>query len=171
MPTAIPVPVEFRLPEGWTSAPPDEVGAPGVAFVAIHPPADNGFTANITISGGYQASDSTLETVANESVQRLDETSQRVTVAERTEVGSPEAPGLTQLLQVRAVVDGSTRDLIQSQVYLSLIDVNAPQQRFVLQVVLTSTSEQFGDVLNDFQQFVSTVRPKNNDVDTDIQGE
>ncbi|MCX5129755.1 hypothetical protein OOK25_39665, partial [Streptomyces sp. NBC_00347] len=55
MPTTLPVPIEFRLPEGWQPAPPDEVGAPGVAFVALHPQPDSGFTANITIDGEYLA--------------------------------------------------------------------------------------------------------------------
>ncbi|MBA2944928.1 hypothetical protein [Streptomyces himalayensis] len=51
MATTLPVKVEFSLPEGWQSAPPDEVGAPGVAFVALHPDSRDGFTANITIAG------------------------------------------------------------------------------------------------------------------------
>lgn len=171
MPTTIPIPVEFRLPEGWISAPPEEVGAPGVAFVAIHPPADNGFTANIAINGDYQSADTTLEEIADGSIQRLEQTSQHVNVAERTQVGSPEAPGLTQLLQLRTTLDGVSRELIQSQVYLSLVDVNDPQQRFALQIALTSTVAQFRSVLDDFQQFVATVRPKNNEPNTDENGE
>lgn len=163
MATTIPVPVEFELPDGWTPAPPDEVGAPGAAFVALRPPAENGFTANITISGDYPAAEATLEVIADESVQRLEQSSEQVTVTNRTEVGTAEAPGLTQLVRMRPIVEGSALDLVQSQVYISLLDVDNPQQRFVLQLVLTATPGQLDGVIDDFQQFVSTVRPKNAD--------
>ncbi|WP_409469332.1 hypothetical protein [Streptomyces sp. HC307] len=42
MPTALPVPIQFELPEGWRPAPPDEAGAPRAAFVARHPHPDAG---------------------------------------------------------------------------------------------------------------------------------
>jgi hypothetical protein len=35
--TQLPVRIEFRLPDGWQAAPPDEVGTPGAAFVAQIP--------------------------------------------------------------------------------------------------------------------------------------
>lgn len=159
MATSIPVPVEFQLPDGWTAAPPDEAGAPGAAFVALHPHPDDGFTANIVISGDYRTDDAPLETVADESVQRLEEGCEYVSIAQRTEVGSAEAPGLTQVLRMRVVADGRTRDLVQSQVYLSLQDVYDPQQRYVLQVTLTVTTAQFDNVIGDFQRFIATVRP------------
>ena len=37
MVSELPVRIEFSLPEGWQATPPDEAGAPGVAFVALHP--------------------------------------------------------------------------------------------------------------------------------------
>lgn len=37
MPAELPVPIEFRLPEGWLPAKPNEVDAEGVAFAAVHP--------------------------------------------------------------------------------------------------------------------------------------
>ncbi|MFI5617659.1 hypothetical protein [Streptomyces sp. NPDC051567] len=88
MPTTLPLPIEFRLPEGWFPAPPDEVGAPGVAFVALHPRPDAGFTANITIAGEYRPDGATLENIADASVERLREATGSVVVAHRREIGS-----------------------------------------------------------------------------------
>ncbi|MQA11885.1 MAG: hypothetical protein GEU98_25750, partial [Pseudonocardiaceae bacterium] len=67
MATTIPIPVNFRLPDGWQAAAPDEVGAPGAAFVALHPASRTDFTANITISGEYRPDEAALTDIADES--------------------------------------------------------------------------------------------------------
>ncbi|MET9516583.1 hypothetical protein [Streptomyces sp. NPDC002994] len=159
MPTTLPVPIEFELPEGWSAAPPDEVGAPGAAFVALHPQPDAGFTANITIDGEYRPDAATLPEIAHESVERLRQAGTSVKVTGGREIGSADAPGLTQTLAVAAVVGGVPRDLVQSQVYLSMLDVADPRKRAVIRLVLTATASQHPDVLDDFQDFVRTVRP------------
>ncbi|WP_405950958.1 hypothetical protein OG588_36555 [Streptomyces prunicolor] len=46
--------------------------------------------------------------------------------AHRREVGSADAPTLTQRLPFTSVIDGTRRDLVQSQVYLSLSDIEDP---------------------------------------------
>jgi hypothetical protein len=149
--TTLPAPIEFRLPEGWRPAPPDEVGAPGAAFVGLHPDPDNGFTANITVDGeGYPEPASLPE---------LRETGADVSLADRSEVGSADAPGLTQTLSVRAAVNGAPRDLVQSQVYLSMVDTQDHGRGVVIRLVLTASAEQYAAVLPDFQYFVWTVRP------------
>ncbi|PVE04187.1 hypothetical protein [Streptomyces scopuliridis] len=159
MPTTLPVPIEFELPEGWRAAPPDEVGAPGAAFVALHPRPDAGFTANITIDGEYRPDAATLPEIAQESVERLSQATTSVVVAGRREVGSADAPGFTQTLAVSAVVGGVPQDLVQSQVYLSMLDVADPRKRAVIRLVLTATASQHPSVVEDFQDFVRTVRP------------
>ncbi|MFI9585445.1 hypothetical protein ACIHCQ_27115 [Streptomyces sp. NPDC052236] len=159
MPTTLPVPIEFRLPEGWRAASPDEVGAPGVAFIALHPQPDAGFTANITIDGEYRPDAATLDELADESVQRLREIAESVVVTSRREIGSAAAPGLTQRLTFSAVAGGVRRDLIQSHVYLSMLDVEDPHKRAVIRMVLTATATQHDSVLGDFQNFLRTVRP------------
>ncbi|WP_326610702.1 hypothetical protein OIE62_26290 [Streptomyces scopuliridis] len=159
MPTTLPVPIEFELPEGWRAAPPDEVGAPGAAFVALHPRPDAGFTANITIDGEYRPDAATLPEIAQESVERLSQATASVVVAGRREVGSADAPGFTQTLAVSAVVGGVPQDLVQSQVYLSMLDVADPRKRAVIRLVLTATASQHPSVVEDFQDFVRTVRP------------
>ena len=159
MATTLPAPIEFRLPEGWRPAPPDEVGAPGAAFVGLHPDPDNGFTANITVDGEGYTEAASLPELADASIRTLRETGAEVSLADRSEVGSGDAPGLTQTLSVRAVVNGAPRDLVQSQVYLSMVDTEDRGRGVVIRLVLTASAEQFAAVLPDFQYFVWTVRP------------
>ncbi|MEU3449678.1 hypothetical protein AB0H29_21050 [Streptomyces thermolilacinus] len=159
MATVLPVPIEFRLPEGWQPAPPDEVGAPGVAFIALHPQPDAGFTANITIDGEFRTDSATLTEIADESVQRLLEVDESLVVVSRRDAGSHSAPALTQTLSLSAVVSGAHRHLVQTHVYLSMLDVKNPGKRAVVRLVLTATAAQHDGVLADFQEFVRSVRP------------
>lgn len=159
MPTFLPVPIQFELPESWRTELPDAVGAPGAAFVARHPQPAADFTANITIDGGYRPDEATLSEIAHESVERLRRTVTSVEVLERREFGSAEAPGFSQTLAVSAVVDGVPRGLVQSQVYLSMQDVVERRKRAVIRLVLTATATQFPYVIGDFQDFLRTVRP------------
>jgi hypothetical protein len=178
MATTLPVKVEFSLPEGWQSAPPDEVGAPGVAFVALHLDSRDGFTANITIAGKLRdkgdlatdegdlatyAGDSAtyagdLVTIADESVQRLSEAA-TVRVAKRTHVGTLEAPGFTQTLRISTTLRGWPLDLVQSQVYLVMQDVHDPAKRAVIELALTARPSQLDAVADDFKEFVRSFRP------------
>ncbi|MFF7069372.1 hypothetical protein OIE43_15080 [Streptomyces pseudovenezuelae] len=160
MATTLPVPIEFELPEGWRAAPPDEVGAPGAAFIALHPQPDAGFTANITIDGEYRPDPAPLPEIADGSVARLRETGATVLLTDRRETGSAEAPGLFQKLAVTTTEGGMLRDLVQTQVYLSLLDIAEPQSRVVIRLVLTSTAGQHPMVLGDFEEFVRTVRAR-----------
>lgn len=87
MPITLPVPNEFRLPEGWLpAAPPDGADVPDVAFAAVHPHTDAGFTANITVNE-----------LAEESAQHLREAAGPVVMVHRREVGSVNVPALTSL--------------------------------------------------------------------------
>lgn len=159
MATQLPVRIEFSLPEGWTAAPPDEVGAPGVAFVALHPRSIAGFTANITIAGQVRDPELTMTALADESVRRLEANTGPVHVRMREEVGTDIAPGITQTLDILATVDGQALSLVQTQVLVSMRDVHDPDRRVVLELVLTCTPEQLDDVLGDFRRFVRGVRP------------
>lgn len=160
MATTLPVPIEFQLPAGWQAAPPDEVGAPGAAFVALHPDSrDNSFTANITISGQYREDQAPLNELADGSVGRLRRALGSVEVANRTEVGTAESPGLTQVLNLSTVIKGQQRDLVQCQVYVSMLDVADSSKRAIIELALTSTPNQLQTVVGDFQEFVKTVRP------------
>ncbi|MEU3722020.1 hypothetical protein [Streptomyces sp. NPDC031705] len=162
MPATLPVPIEFRLPQGWQAAPPDEVGAPDVAFVALRPQPDapdGGFTANITVDGEFLADGVTLEELADASVARVESGAEAVRLAGRREIGSPQAPGLTQRLDVTAFTGGALRELVQLQVYMTIQDIADPHKRAVIRLVLTATAAQHDGVLGDFQEFLRTVRP------------
>lgn len=159
MPTPLPMPIEFRLPEGWLPARPERFDAANVAFAAVHPQPDAGFAANITIDGEVPTDAATLPDLADESVERLGEFAESVMLAHRREVGTADVPALTQRLTFSAVVDGARRDLVQSQVYLSLSDVGNPHKRAVIRLTLTASEAQHDVVLVDFQEFVRTVRP------------
>ena len=161
MATTLPVPIEFELPQGWVAAPPDEIGAPDAAFVALHPDERrSGFTANITVGGGYRMDRATLADIADESVETLAATTTTATLERRNEFGDPGAPGLTQLVRIRDQVAGTERALAQCQVYLSMSDVDDERKRVVLRLALTATEEQLDEVLDDFQRFVASVRPE-----------
>ncbi|QKW09518.1 hypothetical protein HUT18_27125 [Streptomyces sp. NA04227] len=159
MATTLPVPIKFALPEGWRAAPPDEVNAPGAAFVAGHLPPDAGFTSNITIDGEFRPDSATLPEIADESVKRLRQAVTSIAVAGRREADSVDVPGLTQTLTFSAMVGGVSRELVQSQVYLSMLDAADPRKRAVIRLALTCTASQYPTVLADFQDFVRTVRP------------
>lgn len=157
MPTSLPVPIEFRLPDGWLPARP-EGSDPGVAFAAVHPERDAGFAASITIEGGFPPDVLTLAELAAESVEHLGGAAESVTVADRREFGSADAPGLTQRLAFSAVAGDLRHDLVQSQVYLPLVDIEEPRRRAVIRLALTATAAQYSSVVGDFQEFLRTVR-------------
>lgn len=159
MTTTLPVPIAFELPDGWRATPPDGVGATGAAFVALHPHPDAGFTANITIDGEFRLDAATIPEIADESVENLRRSAASVDIAERREVGSEDAPGLTQTLAVSVVAGGTLRNLVQSQVYLAMLDFTDPSKRAVIRLILTVTSTQHSAVIEDFRDFVRTVRP------------
>ncbi|RSM79358.1 hypothetical protein DMH04_31905 [Kibdelosporangium aridum] len=158
MATTIPVPIEFSLPDGWRAAPPDEVGSPNVAFVALKPPAVNGFTSNITISGEIRP-DVPLDQIADEALARLRNQVVQMKVGNRGQHGSPENPGLTQAVRVLIQAGGRQMDVAQLQVFIGMQDVRDPDRQAVLHIVLSADSDEFERVITDFQQFLTTVRP------------
>ncbi|MFE0739136.1 hypothetical protein [Streptomyces sp. NPDC058855] len=129
-----------------------------MSFAAVLPDTDTEFAPSITVSGEMSPDAATLADLANKSVERLHEVAESVVVALRREVGSIDAPVLAQRLVFSAVIDGIHRDLVQSQVYLSLPDVRDPHNRAAIQLVLTATAAQHHSVLGDFQEFVRTIR-------------
>lgn len=159
MATALPIPIEFRMPDDWRPAAPDEAGA---AFVALIPDGSGpgAFTANVTIDGEIPPISATLTTLADRSVEIMRELATEVTVLDRADVGSATAAALTQTIRLTAEVDGADRELVQAQVYLSMQDTHDPTKRAVIRLMLTATAAQARAVMPDFQWFVSTVRPE-----------
>ncbi|MFD7920305.1 hypothetical protein ACFV3R_13895 [Streptomyces sp. NPDC059740] len=160
MATTLPLKIEFSLPEGWQPAPPDEVGAPGVAFIALHPASQDTFTANITIAGKDHEGDVDLMALAHESVQRLREGA-AVSVARQAQGGTPEIPALTQTLRVSTTLRKRPTELIQNQVYLLMRDARDPSRKAVIELALTAKQSQLEQVAEDFEEFVRSIRPAN----------
>jgi hypothetical protein len=160
MVTELPLRIEFSLPDGWQAAPPDEIGASGAAFAALRPASTDGgtggFTTNLTIAGEIRDPALPMATIADESVRRLEGIAGSVRVRDRTDFGSGEAPGMTQVLDIEM---GQGKRLVQCQIFLPVDDVHVPGRRAVLELVLTCTLEQLADVLSDFKRFVGTIRP------------
>jgi hypothetical protein len=166
MPGTLPVPLEIQLPQGWQSAPPDEVGAPHAAFVALHIPSQGqGFTPNITVTGRTLEGSASLHRLAEESVQRLRESVGSVAIAKRTEVGTSaapglvEAPGIVQNLRIQATVNGQPMELGQSQFILLLQNEQQRGELVEIEVALTAKTTQLDGVLEDFQTFLAALRP------------
>ncbi|MYT73157.1 MULTISPECIES: hypothetical protein [unclassified Streptomyces] len=166
MPGTLPVPLTCEIPEGWEAAPPEEVGAPQAAFVALHSASrGSGFMPNITVTGTVREDGASLHRVADESVQRLQETVGPVTLVKRTDVGTHfkpsliDAPGVVQNLRIAANVNGQPEQLAQSQLILLLEDPDQPRRLAEIEIALTARFDQLQDVLDDFQEFLRTVRP------------
>lgn len=95
--------------------------------------------------------------------ETLSASTRDLSVTERTEVGTPEAPGQSQSLTFTTDINGVERRLVQFQVYLSMIDTEQPHERAVIELVLTATPDQINRVIGDFQDFVRSVRPPENE--------
>ncbi|MFR9674172.1 hypothetical protein [Streptomyces sp. TR02-1] len=161
----LPVPLTCELPPGWKAAPPDEVGAPHAALVALHLASrGQGFMPNITLTGRVRTDGASLGRIGDESIERLRESVGPVRVVKRTEVGTSEAPGLVdrpglvQNVRIDATVNEQRMELAQSQFLLVLEDEHQPGKRAEVEIALTARSEQLHDLLEDFQSFLRTVR-------------
>lgn len=156
----LPVPLHGRLPNTWRLLRPERTRADGVALVAVHPGSvRHGFAANITVSERMRTDDATLVDIADESLGELAREAQRVSLTRRTEFGSAAVPGLSQTVRLRHDKDGAVQQLSQCQVYLSMRDSVDEKRRAVIQLVLTATVDQLDDVLDDFRELVTSLRP------------
>ncbi|NKQ56469.1 DUF1795 domain-containing protein [Amycolatopsis sp. K13G38] len=160
MVATIPVPIQFSLPEGWRSVPPDRVDAGEAAFVALRPPGVKGFTPNITIAGKLHDAAEPLAKLADEAVERLRRGAPDAEIGKRKESGSEANPGLTQTVRMTLLLNNQPEHLVQLQVFLGMRDTRDPSRNAVLEIVLSALAEQFQDVVGDFQQFVSSIKPE-----------
>lgn len=154
MPSELPIPIQFELPEQWQAAEPDAVGAPDAAYVALRPEPTGDFVANITVSGELDGGGRPLSAIADESLQRLQEREPDALVLQRTEFGSAQAPGLTQVAALTTDVQGTRRELLQVHVFLSV-----PDRQAVIELVLTSPPGELDELLGDFQALIASVEP------------
>lgn len=161
MATVMPVSLHFQLPDGWVAGDPDEAGAPGAAFIAGHLGSVEGtFPANIVIQGELRPDAASLEKIANEPIKQTqqDDAFTAAQVVERREIRASRTPGLVQIMKVVIDRGGTAQPLIQTQVFLSMRELDDPTKRAVVTIQLTATPSQFSTVIDDFEAFLRTVR-------------
>jgi hypothetical protein len=150
----IPVPLAFKIPDGWQPVEPTSFGLPETTFVAMHPGSANGFTANITLVEQDRTDGATLAQLADESVHKLKSRATDIAIQQRAEVGSPELPGFTQILRLST----ASTELVQCQFFMSFADKNNADRRIIVEIALTATPTQLPKVVGDFEKFLTTVR-------------
>ncbi|MDI2027462.1 hypothetical protein QFW96_02515 [Saccharopolyspora sp. TS4A08] len=132
--------------------------------MAVHPATHrSGFTTNITIDGDVHTDAVSLTELADGSIDRLRDSARSVSMSQRTEFGSEEVPGLTQVLRVVTEVAGTATELVQCQVYLAMSDIEDRHARAIIRLVLTAAEEDFSAVTPDFQRFVASVQPESSE--------
>lgn len=148
----IDVPVGFTVPAGWTSVDPATSGAPGAAFVLLADGDWDGFTPNVTVGVTRRSDDVTIEAAAEEAVRRLTVAGFQVSVVDNQAVGNDRAPGVAQVLGLRA----ADLRLVQSQVHLTIPLGDAPDDRLVVELACTCRPDQAARVVPDFQELVAS---------------
>lgn len=141
------LPLAFDIPEGWTAVEPGDSGA---VFVAVHPAPGEDFTPNITVSVQQRPDSASIVDIADEAVERLGRALAGLDVVSRREIGTEDAPGVTQLLRLRT---GEGTELMQTQVHLT---VPGPE-RVVLELACTASPEAARRLSGSFQRFVGSV--------------
>lgn len=154
----MPIPLNCRLPAGWVSVPPGELGSQA-AFVAVHPPTRARFTANMTADGEVRQDDADLRAVADEVFEPIRRNAESATISAEIDTGSTGAPGLTRMIEVCFDVDGQPLDVVQCQVFVTAPDVHDPHRRAILRFAFTATPEQVRILASDFEEFVDSMEP------------
>src|SRR3954468_23960810 len=99
MPTTLPVPISFRLPnELWSPADPDALGVTNAAFLAVRDEGEGDYAPTITISGGLRTDAASMDDIGDEAVSVFAQQAAEVELVTRQGYGSPEAPGLLQVV-------------------------------------------------------------------------
>lgn len=155
----LPVPIEFTLPDGWRSVPPERAGAPDVEFLAVHPGSSAGFTATIAVTGRVREDGAGLDELADESARRLAEHAVAVKIGRRERSGDGTTGSLTQALGLRVRTGAELTDLAQLRTFLTVPERTGSGRLLVVDAVLTATPVQLTELIADFQEFVGGIRP------------
>ncbi|OXM72492.1 MULTISPECIES: hypothetical protein [Amycolatopsis] len=150
--TSMPFPVGFAVPPGWRPPEPAETGSPLGTVACVRSEPD----AVIAAGGGFRPGDASLAEIAGESVRDLRESGATVDVLQHTAVGTAGAPGLAQVLLVRAP---AAAEVVHCQAFLALHDTEDHGKRAVLRFVMATTSAAAPELAEDFRQFLGSIRP------------
>jgi len=155
----LPLPIRFELPgPDWQPVQPESAGVQNAAFLAVRAPLGSTYRPTITISGDWRTDDASLESIADESVVKVQQEAGQARLEERKTMGSEHAPAVTQLISTVATIEGETYDLRQVQVVAGYVDVNDPSRRVVVLYTLSCTADQVAVAGREFQDFMATVR-------------
>ncbi|MFF5987023.1 hypothetical protein [Prauserella flavalba] len=143
----MPFPLEFRIPDGWRAPSAREAEVPDGVVSAVHPES----AATITAAGELRADETGLPELADEAVAELRRSGASVEVLNRTEVGTPDSPGLAQILLVGP-------ETVRCQAFLAMVDIGDGNTRAVLRIVLTTPKDHVEALVGDFQRFLGTIR-------------
>jgi hypothetical protein len=159
--SALPVPIAFELPQNWRPAEPEQVGAPEAAYIALRPEpvTVTDFVANITVAGERLNGDRSLVEYVDESLRRLRQTAPDAELVKRTETDAEQTPSVTQIVSLTTDVQGTPRRVLQVQVFLAVPDPQYPEQRAVIELVLSAVPEEIDQVVGDFRALVDSVTP------------
>lgn len=156
----LPVDLELQLPgPDWKPVEPESFGVQNAALLLVRHNLSETYAPTISISGDVRSDPATMAEIADESLALLRAQARHVELLQRDEVGTPEAPAITQVVEVITEVNEENMNLRQGQVLTGLIDTNDPDKRVVLIYTLTCTSDQFPQMAQEFQTFMGTVRP------------
>jgi hypothetical protein len=164
----ISLPLGFDVPDGWVPVDPEKAGAPGAAFVAVRPDTSGSFTPNITVGVRHRPDSATILEIADEAVERLGRSMAALDVLSRQEVGEPPEEGVAQVLRL---VPPDGRELVQSQVHLTVAGAHGRQDRVVVEIACTTTPDQAASVVQEFQRFVSSFHVRPGMISVGEQGE
>lgn len=161
MPTTLPVPIAFKLPnDHWRAVDPESMGVRNAAFLAVRRDHEGDYAPSLTVSGGLRTDDATLDQIADEAVAVFAEQASDVELVTRRDYGSEEAPGVLQVVGGTIAVDGRRYDLRQAHVLLGMTDVHDQHRRAVVKVVLSTTFAQFDTYLPELQDFMRSLHPE-----------
>lgn len=156
---AFPIPIQFRMPnDEWIPSDPSELGITNAAFVAVRRGFHDGYTPVLTVSGGWRTDSASLQQIADESLEVLEQDATDVELVKRTEVGTAHAPAVAQSLAGTAKYEGRRFDLRRFQAITAIVDVNDPSERFVITYSLTCLFRQSEQMKDEFQELMSTVQ-------------
>jgi hypothetical protein len=157
----LPVPLSFRLPnDHWQPADPEALGVVDAAFLAVRREhVGDDYAPTLTVSGGLRTDEATLDDIADEAVAVFAEQAADVELVKRRAYGSPEAPGVLQVVGGTLEMPPRRFDLRQAHVLLGMTDVHDRHKRVVVKVVLSTTYAQFQTYLPELQEFVASLRP------------
>jgi hypothetical protein len=159
MTSTLPIPVRFELPgPEWEPIDPEANGVPNAAFLAVRRGTPGDYTPTLSVSGGWRNDGSTLEQIADESLEVLRaQGASDVELVKRRVIDSETAPAVTQSMGAVVQVDGRSYDLRQAQAVQGMVDVEDPAKRVVVLYTFTSTFAQFDEYGPEFQRFMASV--------------